>query len=187
MWKAKKDSVQREKLAVFDTMTVSTKKKTQSSSHAPKSQAQTAKEDFQKEVLLEAAVHQEGNVKNHARIMSKESAQIRRVIIGIFPYVKITKLNRDADSAISACSSTLRLTVSPEKIEEKWRKGSVALLKKAKHLGCVFQDAAPPKCKSTLRKSKKTWDQSAPCTSQKVKTEHLVARTFFSVLSLSRC
>lgn len=30
-----------------------------------------------------------------------------------------------------------------------------------------------------LTEEQKTWDQSAPCTSQKVKTEHLVARTFF--------
>ena len=35
-------------------------------------------------------------------------------------------------------------------------KGSVALLKKAKHLGCVFQDTEPPKSKSIVRNGKKS-------------------------------
>ena len=54
------------------------------------------------------------------------------------------------------CLGTLRLTVSPEKQSKKsGGKGSVALLKKSKHLGCVFQDTEKPKSRSILRKSTK--------------------------------
>ena len=41
------------------------------------------------------------------------------MIIGILPYVKITKLNRDANSATSVFSDVLRLTDSPAKSQRK--------------------------------------------------------------------
>ena len=43
-------------------------------------------------------------------------------------------------------------------------KGSGALLKKLKQMGCEFQDKEPPKSRSTLHNS---WDQSAVCASQR--------------------
>ena len=50
---------------------------------------------------------------------SKESVRLRRVIIGILPYVKITSLYRDANSATTVFSDTLRLMGSREAISKK--------------------------------------------------------------------
>ena len=56
--------------------------------------------------------------------------RIRRVISGILPCVKITSLNRDANVATYVRLDTLRLVgAAQQKVEEKWWKGSVALLK----------------------------------------------------------
>ena len=66
-----------------------------------------------KKVLLE------GKVKKRANISSKESVRIRRVIIGILPYVKIANLYQDANSATNVCLDTLRLMGSPEKSRRK--------------------------------------------------------------------
>ena len=55
-----------------------------------------------------------GSVKNRARLISKEIVRICRVITGI-PSVNITKLNRDANSAIDVYLGTLRPTVSAAK------------------------------------------------------------------------
>ena len=93
-------------------------KKAQSSSPAPRSPTQN---DGRRPSTGNAGevVHPERNVKNCARITSKEIVRSRRVIVGILPYVKVTKLNRDANSAISACSDMLRLTGNPAKIRRK--------------------------------------------------------------------
>ena len=100
-------------------------------------------------------VLQEGKARQRAEVTSKKLVRIRRIIIGILPYVKITNLNRDATSATTVCSDTLRLMCSPVKQSKKsGGKGSVASLKESKQLGCVSQDTDPPK-KSTLRKSGK--------------------------------
>ena len=45
-------------------------------------------EDLQKETLPGEVVHPERKVKDRARITSKGIARVRRVIIGILPYVK---------------------------------------------------------------------------------------------------
>ena len=76
-------------------------------------------EDFRQEVHQEAVVFKEGKIKGRADTTSNEIVRIRHVIIGILPFVKITILKRDANSAESAYSGTLRLTVSPTKAEEK--------------------------------------------------------------------
>ena len=47
-------------------------------------------------------------------------------------------------------------------------KGSVAVLKNSRQLGCVFQDVEPPKSNSILRKETQFSDRSAACNSQKV-------------------
>ena len=80
-------------------------------------------------MALEEKVLLDGRVRKREKYTSKEIAQIRRVIISILPRVKITHLNWDANSATTVCSETLRLTGCPMKVEEKWWKGSVALLK----------------------------------------------------------
>ena len=67
-------------------------------------------ENLGKEEPSEAVV---GKIKKLADITLKETVRIRRVILGILPYVNITKLIRDANSAKGSYSSTLRLTVSP--------------------------------------------------------------------------
>ena len=54
-----------------------------------------------------------------AQIFSKGLARIRRVSIGILPYVKITNLYRDANSATNVCSDTLSLMGSPAKSRSK--------------------------------------------------------------------
>ena len=76
-------------------------------------------EDLRKEVRQEAVVLQEGDVKEGAEITLKETVQVHRVMIDIFPYVKITNLIRDANSSKSAYSGTLRLTVGPAKSQRK--------------------------------------------------------------------
>ena len=58
-------------------------------------------------------VHPEGTVKNRARIPQRKLYESVVWFVGIVSYVKITELNRDVNSAISACSGTLRLTVNP--------------------------------------------------------------------------
>ena len=83
---------------------------TQSSSPAPRPQTQNDGE---------AVVFQEGDVKEGAEITLKETVQVQRAIIDIFPYVKITNLIRDANSSKSANSCTLRLTVGPAKSQRK--------------------------------------------------------------------
>ena len=110
-------------------------------------------EYLRKGTFPDEVVHPETNVKNRARITSKDIVRIRGVIIGTLPYVKISSLNGDAHSAKEAYSSTQRLTVSPVKSMISGGEGSVVLLKKSKHLGCVVQDTKPPKSHSILRKS----------------------------------
>ena len=78
---SKKDSVQMEMLAASATKTAS---------------VDMTEEDVREETHPEAAVHHEGNVRNRAEITSKETVRIRCVIVGILPYVKITRSNRDA-------------------------------------------------------------------------------------------
>ena len=76
---------------------------------------QMTAEDFRKEPLLGKAVHLERKVKERARIILKGIVRIRRVIIGMLPYVKSTKLNRNANSVTSVYSDILRLRESPVK------------------------------------------------------------------------
>ena len=87
----------------------------------------------------------EGKVRKRANISSKELVRIRLVIIGIFLYVKITSLNRDANSAINVCLDTLRLMGSAVKKSKKGGKVSVALLEASFQLRYVSQDTEPPK------------------------------------------
>ena len=63
--------------------------------------------------LLEAVVLLEREIKDRAEITFMETVRIRHVIIGILPYVKITKLNLDASSVTSSCLGTKRMAVSP--------------------------------------------------------------------------
>ena len=57
--------------------------------------------------------------ENRAKKSSKELVQIRRAIIGILPYVKITNLYRNANSATNVCSDTLMLMARPVESRRK--------------------------------------------------------------------
>ena len=81
-----------------------------------------------------------------------ETVRTRRVVLGILPYVKITKQ--------SGCKFGEKWIFRHKEVDSQpdkkpkntGCKGSVALLKNSKQLGCVFQDFKPPKSKSILRK-----------------------------------
>ena len=77
-----------------------------------------------------------------ADIILKETARNRHVIIGMLPYVKNTNPNRDANSAKSVRHTEVDSQPS-KKPKKSGGKGSVALLKNSKQLGCVFQDMGP--------------------------------------------
>ena len=89
--------------------------------------------DHRKEMPPEAAVLQEGYIKKRADITSKQTVRIRRVIIGILPYVKTTNSNRDAkigeEVRIQAKKVDTQLHKKPKK---KGGKGSVTSLKNSK-------------------------------------------------------
>ena len=94
-------------------------------------------EGLRKEV--EAVVLQEGNIKERAEIISKETVRIRHLITGILPYVKITNLHRDANSAESAYSGTLRVDSQPSnKSKKSGEKGSVSSLKNSKQMEVAY-------------------------------------------------
>ena len=113
-------------------------------------------------------VLQEGHIKERAEITSKEAVRIRCVIIGILPYAKITYLNRDANSSKKCVFRHTEVGSQPDKKPNKsGGKGSVALLKNSKQLGCALQDFELPKSRLILRNSQNSWDQIAACASQK--------------------
>ena len=59
-------------------------------------------EDLRKETLPGESVHQKERSNIVQKLHQKEIVRIRDVIIGVHPYVKISKLNRNANSARSA-------------------------------------------------------------------------------------
>ena len=83
-----------------------------------------------------------------------------RVIIGTFPYVKITRLRLDAFMAINAIFDIVRRRKSPARSQSKVvrAQGLVDSLKESFQLGSVSQDSHPRK--SVLREE--TWDQITP-------------------------
>ena len=113
------DSVQEKTLAVSDTEMIVDNQHNRHLVLQDRRHVMTA-EDFRKEPLLGKAVHLE-KVKERARIILKGIVRIRRVTHGIFPYVKSTKLNRNANSVTSVYSDILRLREkSPVKRRKKW-------------------------------------------------------------------
>ena len=78
----------------------------------------------------------EEKVKTRAKLSSKGIVRIRRMILDIISFVKMTQLYRDASSATFVCSDTLRLMGSPVK-SRSGEKGSVASLKQSVQQGCV--------------------------------------------------
>ena len=91
--------------------------------------------------------------KDRGEITLKETVRIRHVIVGIFPFVRTTKQNRDANSAKSAPLCTERLAVSLIRSagEIWWKRFCCHIEFEAIRL-CVFQDVEPPKSKSILQK-----------------------------------
>ena len=115
-----RDSVQEETPTVSFSHGRRRGQKVQSSSPAPKSTTQTdgrkASKGFGPRGQSPSGRKGQKACKKKS---SKESAWIRRVIIGIVPYAKITSLYRDARSATNVCSDILRLTGSPVKSRRK--------------------------------------------------------------------
>ena len=113
-------------------------------------------------MLLGAAVHKERKIKTRANIISKETARIRRVIIGILPCVKIAKLTRDANSAISAYSSTPRLTVSPLKSLRRVMTRIGSLMKEVETFWVVYSRIQSRRNPRRFHgRAKNHWDQIA--------------------------
>ena len=136
----------------------------------PNRRHKLTEEDLRKGTLQGKVVHPERKVKNSARITSKEIVRIRRVVIGILPYVKITNLNRDAHFGDKCMFRHAEADSQPSKKSKKSGvKGSVACLKKSKHVGCVFQDTVTPKSRRFYGRARHLWDQIAPFDSQKAR------------------
>ena len=118
-------------------------------------------EDLRKALAPGEKVLLEGKVKKRPKVTSKEIARIRRVIIGILPYVKITKLNRDANSATHVC---LRLTGSSARSRRKVVERTGCLIKRG-----LNNRGACPKIQSYRRslfdEGVDNWDQIAPSNS----------------------
>ena len=105
---------------------------------------------------------------------------------------KLQNSTRDANSAISACAVTKRLTVSPTRRRRKVvEKDLLPLMKNSNQLGCAFQEMEPPKRKSMLRKGTQFlgpkrsvhFSKGTHATS-KFGKEWVHPRVFFSVLNL---
>ena len=104
------DSVQEER--------TSCKPREQSWTTSPKGQTQIdgrkpSKGSGSRKVFLK------GKVRKRANSSLKEFVPIRRVIIGILPYVKIPYLYLDANLATNVCSDTLKLMAGPVKSRRK--------------------------------------------------------------------
>ena len=86
-------------------------------------------------MLPEAVVRLERDIKKRAEITLKETVRILSVMIGMLPYVKITYLNRDANSEKSSFSGTFEIDNQPsKKPKQSGGKRSLALLKNLKQL-----------------------------------------------------
>ena len=99
-------------------------KVTQSFSLAPRPQTQNdAGKVLRKRNLPEDVVLLEREIKDRAETTLADTVRTSHVIIGILQCVKVTNQNRDANSVKSACSATMRLTVSltrsRKRMEEK--------------------------------------------------------------------
>ena len=136
-----KDSVQKGDACSFRHDDNQLGKKTQSSSLAPRQQTDNVgRKPSEGKSPRGSSLCGRRNQISVQTLLYKGTVRIRPVIIGILPHVKITNLNRDANSANSADSDTLRLTArTTEKPNKSGGKVSVALLKNSKHLDCVFQ------------------------------------------------
>ena len=130
-------------------------KTAQGSPPAPKSQTQNDGRRPSKGSASRGRNPPEREVKERARITSKESVRIRRVITGILPVCQNYKKESGCKFGGTCLFRHAEDDSQPsKKVEEKWwKKGSEALMKKSTHLGCVFQNTEPPNFKSILRKS----------------------------------
>ena len=127
----------------------------QSSSLAPKAKAQTLTERYpQKGQAAEERALLEREAKNRAKIFFVESVRIRHVPCGTPPVCFIFK----SESGCT-CGEKCRYCfvevdgASFKKSKKRGVKGSVALFKESKQVGCVSQDSHPRK--SSLRKEGK--------------------------------
>ena len=113
------------------------------------------REKVREEGFSEVAVRLGSHLDCRAGSTSKVTAQIHLSVIGTHPSVKNTKQSRNVNSARSVRSCTGRLRNNQAKSRKTDDNSAVALLKDRRQMGCVFQDAEPPKFSSILRKSTK--------------------------------
>ena len=101
-----------------------------------------AKKTVRREDHSPASVRSGRDIEDRAKITWMEIARTPRVILGILPCVRITDLYRAACSMKCDHFCTRRLIVSRTKDRSRVVKRvlSVAVIKNAKPLGCVFQD-----------------------------------------------
>ena len=118
------DSVQEDTLAVFVTgMIVDNKHSRALLFH--RRRHRLTEESFRKALAPGQKVLQEGKVRKRVKVTSKEVAQIRRVIIGILPYLEITYLNRDANYLATKC--LFRHTEADRELCEKSKKSGARI------------------------------------------------------------
>ena len=113
------------------------------------------REKVREEGFSEVAVRLGSHLDCRAGSTSKIIAQIRLAVVGTRPSVKNIKQSRNVNSARSVRSCTGRLRNNQRKSRKTDDNNAVAFLKDRRRMGCVFQDAEPPKSSSILRKSTK--------------------------------
>ena len=166
--KGKPFSVERKQGECY--LRISVEKATQSAFLAPKSQTQNdGKSCWKGKALRGRSPSGKRSRRPCAKTTSVESARIRHVVLGILPYVNITKHNRDANSVKHASFGTKRSTISPTRSRRKvvvkvlllsWRILSnwavYFRLWSVRNPSRVYGMAPNP------------WDQNVACMSQKV-------------------
>ena len=121
------------------------------------------------EKLSEAGPCLGKDLEDPGKTTSVGSARNYCVILGSVPYVKNHKTETGCKFG-EKCAFMHREVDSPptRKPKKTVGKGSIAVLKNSRQLGCVFQDVEPPTSNSILRKETQFSDRSAACNSQKV-------------------
>ena len=90
--------------------------------------------------------------------------------VGILPYVKIKKLNRDANSATSVCSNTLMLTVNPAKSRRKVVERISSLIEGIKTFGFQYSKVQSRRNRRRFYgRAHNLWDQVALSVSRKAR------------------
>ena len=121
---------------------------------SPRSSTQQSVKMHREPEVPEEEVPMVESLDGPARITSRELAPIHSAKNGIFQNACSTSPRMDADLGKSAHMHTARLMNNLAKgLKKNGDKSTVAMLKRTRQLGCVFQDMEPPKSSSISRKS----------------------------------